>query len=98
MIDYEKRFYLIREQYSVEVVNLMLDNSSCEILELHIVFPPLDIEELDLDPVPPLDHATLTRDREASFLIGTFFFRVFGNHRIEEGNGSIVFIIIIPHQ
>ena len=35
----------------------MLDNSSCEILELHIVFPPLDIEELDLDPVPPLDAA-----------------------------------------
>ena len=90
--------YFIDEEDPIEMIDLMLDDTSSEIGELHSIFLPFRIEEYDLHPVPSLDFTTFSGHRETSFLISASLFTVLYYLRIDHGDRTEGVIFIGLHE
>lgn len=90
--------YVIREEYPIEMIDLMLDDTSGEVRELHSVFLPFRIEECDLHPCPPLDFTTFSGNRETSFLVTASLFALLDYLRIDHGDRTECLIFIGFHE
>lgn len=80
------------------MVDLMLDDTSSKISETKCIFLSFRIEKCYFDPIPTFDFAFFSRNRETSFYIFSFFFRVFENDRIDHSNSTKYLIIVGLHK
>lgn len=95
---YEKYFYAVYEEDSIQMIYLMLYDSSSKISEFHGIGYSFMIHKSYFDPRPTFYITTFSRDRKTSLSITTTFRRVFYDFWIYQGNSLKIFIFVISHQ
>ena len=88
----------VSEEYSVEVIHLVLDDACCETREENRLRTEGGIDIGDLDPLPSFYVTALSGDAQAAFVVALRVVGMFDDLGIDHADGPVVLIVTIAHE